>query len=418
MILTPRIDGGKGIRTGVGVSLLFLVTLEASLLGSGRLIEFGPLTMKMWLFLAAQLYVFFRLMTHERIKLSSAAIILSLFGLLCIGAEVGVLQHSTSQLIGDDISPLLYCTMLIYFDMVITTKKQIHMIIHIIESAAMCISLASIAVTVLLLLGLVSYLTIYRWLPTASDEFLFRGESGFVFYKGSIYIAVGLIFFTFKRKWRAKIASFVAILGLLATGTRGYAFSLLGVLLVHCVTAKEGLARRLRYFIVPSAAAIMVLVLLFSGSLIGKAREESDTDRIATIHLVAENISPLSIMFGHGLGASIARKPFHMEISYLEIFHKLGLLGLTWWASIFALLLIRYCKARRINYIYAQPLFLSALFVIIESTTNPYVNNPIGMFIWITALVSLDVVSKADSPAGVIVQRESSAPDQGGLLTT
>jgi hypothetical protein len=123
-------------------------------------------------------------------------------------------------------------------------------------------------------------------------------------------------------------------------------------------------------------------------------REVSDASRIANINEVVNRVTPLSIEFGHGLGVSVPDKEVHMETSYLEIFHKQGLLGLAWWASIFLLLIMRYRRARRINYLYAQPLFLSALFVALGSVANPYLTGPPGIFVWIIALVGLDVVSK------------------------
>jgi len=136
---------------------------------------------------------------------------------------------------------------------------------------------------------------------------------------------------------------------------------------------------------------------------------KSDATRIETLHEVGERITPISLIFGNGLGVGVPIRPEHMEISYIEIFHKQGLLGSIWWASMFILLLMRYRKSRRIKYQYAQPLLLSALFVAFESATNNFVNNPIGIFVWITALVCLDVIAKNDSPATFPEGRELSA---------
>jgi hypothetical protein len=109
---------------------------------------------------------------------------------------------------------------------------------------------------------------------------------------------------------------------------------------------------------------------------------------------------------GFGIGLDIGTS----QISYLEIFYKQGLLGLTWWALVFILLLMRYRKARRINYLSAQPLFLSVIFVIVESATNPFVNNPIGIFVWLIALVGMDVLSGARSSTALLGKRELAVP--------
>jgi hypothetical protein len=394
MIFMPRIGGRKEICIDVGVSLLVIVAFEVSLLGSGRFVVIGPLTLRMWLFLVAGLYAVIRLVAHGRIKLSTFAILMSLTMLLCFGALIGLLQNARLDLIADDIKPLLFWFTLCFVEMTMRTERLLKLVVRIIKSAAIIMTVGYVAILSLLYMGVIS---IHAWLEwqrsdAAAGQFFVRGFSGLFLYTGSLYMAIGLIFFAFDRNWRAKLVSFWVILALLATGARGYALGFMGVLLVHSVTATEGLGRRLRYFIAPSAVAIMLLVLLFSSSLMG--REVSDASRIANINEVVNRVTPLSIEFGHGLGVSVPDKEVHMETSYLEIFHKQGLLGLAWWASIFLLLIMRYRRARRINYLYAQPLFLSALFVALGSVANPYLTGPPGIFVWIIALVGLDVVSK------------------------
>jgi len=147
-----------------------------------------------------------------------------------------------------------------------------------------------------------------------------------------------------------------------------------------------------------------MLLILFSGSLIGK--KESDAVRTETVYQVVNHITPLSIILGNGLGVGVEAKPAHMENSYLEIFHKQGALGLLWWGSLFILLFTRYKKARRVNYLYAQPLLLSAIFVAFESLTNPYINNPIGIFAVLIALTGFDVVSVDPPSAALLGQME------------
>jgi hypothetical protein len=135
----------------------------------------------------------------------------------------------------------------------------------------------------------------------------------------------------------------------------------------------------------------------------------SDSFRIETLHEVTDRITLLSFVFGNGLGVGVPVRPVHMETTYIEIFHKQGLLGLTWWSSVFMLLLMRYRKARRVNYLSAQPLFLSVIFVIIQSVTNQFVNNPIGIFVWIFALVGLNIISNSSSSAVLLKHRDCAA---------
>jgi hypothetical protein len=87
-----------------------------------------------------------------------------------------------------------------------------------------------------------------------------------------------------------------------------------------------------------------------------------------------------------------------MEIAYSEILHKQGLLGLAWLASVGGILIVELGKAIRLgNGRLAYPLFLSALFVFIESTTNPFINNPIGMSVLIVCIAGLKVLASPES---------------------
>jgi len=196
MILDAALVGCKDIRINVGTSLLVLVACEAALMGSGRLLQVGPLTVKMLLFLVAQIYVIFRLVAGERLKLSTVAILLSFSILLCFGATVGMLRNSSMDYIAEDVDPLLYVFMLCFIEMTMKTEKQLQYVVRIVKTAAILMSVGYITVIALLLTGVVSFSTFYVWLSNGSNaEFMFRGESGLFLYKGSLYIAVGLIYF-------------------------------------------------------------------------------------------------------------------------------------------------------------------------------------------------------------------------------
>ena len=54
-------------------------------------------------------------------------------------------------------------------------------------------------------------------------------------------------------------------------------------------------------------------------------RSQSDAGRIAQIKEVISMTSVLSSFIGNGFGIGIPSRPVHMEISYLEIFHKQGI---------------------------------------------------------------------------------------------
>jgi hypothetical protein len=409
MILVAGSGGGKGVRIDVGVSLLVIVALEASLLGGGRMIQFGPLTLKMWLFLAAQLYVFFQLLGHERLKVSSMVILLLLTVVLCIGTIIGVLHNSTQNLIFQDISPMLYCFMLFFFEAVIRTEKHLRLIVRIIEFSSLLMSFVLITAIALFYLGVINFYTLYGWFQTSDGEIVFRGDSGLFTFSGALYIGVGLIFFAFERNRLAKLAVVVTIVGLAVTGTRGFILAMAGVLLVHILTGVISLRKKLIYVGLACVCLILTGIMSSTGIVSSTAtsgKAEGDSMRVQSLQQIEERITPWSFVFGNGLGVGVPLRPNHMEMAYAEIFHKQGLLGLMWWGTILVLLIMRYRKARYISYLQAQPLLLSVVFVIVTSATNSYVDNPIGIFVWLAALVGLDVVSEEHPQAMLLAQRK------------
>lgn len=398
----------------MGNALLILVTLEASLLGSGRLIQFGPLTLKMWLFVLCQLYVIWRLVfTASSVKFTSFLMVVSMSGLLCLSAVCGVIGEASFSSIGEDIKPLLYFTAIVFFDIVIVTYKDVELVVKLLKFAAVLMSFAYIVVMVCLALGIIRFETLYNLLSADSmNDFMFRGENGIFFYKGSLYIAVGLILFAFQRGRLAKVAMLAAILGLLATGTRGFFVALAAVIAIHILTANQTFWKKSQHFGELTVACV-ILFFLASASLTGKT--ESDYVRIETWHEVVNAMTPVSVIIGHGFGIGVPERPVHMEIAYMEIFHKQGALGLLWWIWVIALLSFRYAKARRQGHPYAEPIFLSAMFVLFESATNPFINNPIGIAVWVIAIVSLGVLSEESLGRSLPLDTRSVRRFPGGL---
>jgi hypothetical protein len=121
-------------------------------------------------------------------------------------------------------------------------------------------------------------------------------------------------------------------------------------------------------------------------------RSNSDAIRYIQMEQVMSSINPISLIVGHGLGVGTEIRPIHMELSFLEIFHKQGLIGIVFWLCIYIHIFIMFfnIKDKRIKN-QAYPFVLSVVFVILQSTTNPFMNNPIGLTM---ILITIVVLSK------------------------
>lgn len=200
-------------------------------------------------------------------------------------------------------------------------------------------------------------------------------------------MCIGFIFIQ-KSHYRNQLRKLFILLligfSIILTGTRGFIVMLAAIYLIEWAANK------------PSLRSVLIIILLSVPSLIGYFwfksftgdKDESDEIRYQQIEQVVERINPVSLFIGHGLGIGIPVRPEHMEISYLEIFHKQGLPGLFFWVYILWLV---YWMANKTGK-NGQPFLLSTAFVALLSLTNPYINHPLGITVIITSISCLSIL--------------------------
>ena len=233
------------------------------------------------------------------------------------------------------------------------------------------------------------------------------GEVGRFAYSGAVFIGIAIVLLMFKKKRSAKVGAFFLFLCLMFVASRGLFLTLALTAFCHTWIARISTIRKLGLSFVVILLAAACLPLLFS---LAGDRTASDSTRLDTLSQVFEQINPESTIVGHGFGIGVPERPEHMEIVYLEIFHKQGALGLLWWIVLIGMLVARFKGVLGTgDTALAYSLFLVALFVLLESATNPYLNNPVGMYPFLISFVALGVLTqRSNPPAGAI---QTLAPD-------
>lgn len=406
------------IRTDrFGSLLLSAILFELMLGGGGRLTALGPISLRMILFAAALVLTVFYFLTGKKLTRDYTTLLAFFSSVLGLGLVIGLIHGSEKALWWEDVKPLLYVFILPFFYFSIAGRDA-ERISGIIQACGLILALLFFAALVAIHTGFVPFLTFYHFvLPT--EEFFFRGELTF-FYKGFLYLPISFIFIQMsgKRKWWL----IPVVLALLLTFTRGFWFALLAT---YCVYLGFALFARFSYpkflhFVLCLLATVIILAksqfLIASASqwidslnkenelpqveqrdaptdtkklnprLLGD-RAYSDDSRWRQVRQVLREMDLQSVLLGHGFGQGIPIRPIHMEISYLEIFHKQGIIGLFFWLY---LLILLYRKYREADGVLREPFFFGALFVFIQSTTNQFVNNPIGLAMVLVSLVCLD----------------------------
>ena len=411
--------------------ILFVISLTELLVGGGgRLFEIGPLTLRMYLFGATQAVVWWSIFRGSwRPDKSILKLFAALAGLTALSAAIGWVNNAPLGAIITDVKPLLYWANLLFYAQIVQSTKHIELV-----KACFRWSAAGMAVTYLLVLllwrfGIIHGWGMYLWaLPT--EELSFRGSLGF-FYKGFIFLPIGIFFWLQENSYYRKfIWVFLIYLAMLLTFTRGFWLIIFAIHLLYTIFYNPK-------NVVSWLAVVLMLTSLFSvglyvsqvpnqnfpelaafqensrevykrkplkdwqrklGNMFSQGfedRESSIIDRIIQVGEVADAASATSILLGNGLGKGIESRPVHMEISYLEIFHKQGLLGLGVWAALFFALWKGFYRrmGRSLKHIPFEDdafvFFMAAAFMFAISFLNPFINAPMGLGMLAIALVCM-----------------------------
>ena len=287
-------------------------------------------------------------------------------------------------------------------------------------------------------LGLIDESALWELLHT-SDEFIFRGFPivGFL-YKGAIFIAVAAIFLIFDPFRITKFLAVVTVIAIAMMLTRGFALALLASILIGFALSREwkrvilfaGLATFLigTMFLAlrsdPSVSQSEATLAIAQFCQRSDATETSDavegpgwsltqnlpigrladSDRLADARWIAENTEWSTAAIGHGFGTSI-RVPDRprIELSYLEIFYKQGILGLVIWAALLFIILRLYLKvssdAHRLGLIF----FLVVVFVFTANSVDAILAGSMGMAPIFISAACLLVLAKGRETAAMSV---------------
>lgn len=364
------------------INLLFLLKLifvpifyELVLGGGGRYLEIGPLTVRMLFFILAMLLSLIYYLKKKKIKKNVAILIASFTIITCLDALISIANGVKAELILGDLKPLMFFYMILFFSLVINDVNDINKASLIIKRGALILGIAYIVIITLLFLGKIDFMSFYTTQNEIGEVF-FKSDSLF-FYKGFLYLCIGFFFFLLQKRWYNNLAALFLFTSIVLTLTRGFIlFSALIYVYYIFFINKKTLSKLLFFFI---GLILIIIVVPFFLETLGD-KSDSNAVRYVQIDQVLSNVTPLSLFIGHGFGVGVKIRPIGMEISFLEIFHKQGILGVSFWLGMFSYIFLMYFNIK--NEMYkdiALPFLLSVVFIILQSGTNPFMNNPIGL---------------------------------------
>lgn len=323
----------------------------------------------------------------NKIKKEYAYIIIGFFITLVIGTTMGIINYGKDDRIVENILIQSFLLLLPFYSFFINNENDVDSVVRIIKFSSLLMSVVYLIVLLLIMNGTINFSTLYEMI-IESDDFFARGESGF-WYKGFLYLCIGLFFFEIENNLiRKRLKQLLIVVAVYFTFSRGFVIALFITLAIHQLFFKNPLK------------SLVILALAFAAiTMFGKYYEEASFDRYESdmirrvqLQQVASEITPLSIVMGHGFGKGVAIRENHMEINYLEIFHKQGVLGLCFWLMLLVYITVLYVNCK--NYGYekkARPFFQATLFIYLQSATNPHLTNSIGLNMIILSIVCLNL---------------------------
>lgn len=270
---------------------------ELLLCGSGQVIHVaGGLTLRMFNFLIA-IGLTVPLIINRRIGQYAGNMLMFYLFTTMVALSFCLISNNQENLFAD-IKQLSFFLTLPFIYFMVSDKKVIQNVCSIIKWSSLFMSVAYLVYIVLIKYLKVIDFNIFYVMMEEESDFMFRGDEGELFYKGFLYLTIGLLFWMNEKKW---LFSLLHLLAIYYTQTRGfYVITLLAILLLYVT----------RHKMKPSTAAslfLLCLLLLFVTLQlglfdVGEDRTGGDELRMLTALQVIERITLFRFCSGMGSG--------------------------------------------------------------------------------------------------------------------
>jgi hypothetical protein len=381
--------------------LYTIALLELFIGGGGRLLAIGPVSARMVLFAPYVLIGFYALFARPRISRGQflAVCLVLAYLLVHLPAVInGAIRGVAAEDMLREFQQSLYIVAAPFFAMVLDSTDMVERSARLVLIAGLSLAFGYLCLIAGGALGLVDVLALYAKVDE-TQEFVGRGE-GLFFYKGFLYLGVAMVFLISMRvKYWLPLSVAVAV-ALVATLTRGFLISTSFAVFFLLMTQGRRAAMTVALVIGLIASFVVLVYLPSLNQGILTSQGLSNGQRISDVSYMVSNFSAGTFLFGEGFGALINDRVL-IENTFLWATWKLGFAGLVFWFA--PLFLVTHfffsIPARGANRL-ACAYFFGTVLVYVQTMTNPYLNNPIGLSFVMVAMFSLRTLADRSSGAG------------------
>ncbi len=381
----------------------FIIFIELFAFGSGQiLLIFGGLTLRIVNFFLMLFIGSLLVLKRKSIPKDIAVIFLYYCVILIYSIIIGYINGGGENIV-IDIKSLSYFLSILFIFFYIKNIESVIQVKELFKKVSLIISVIYVLYILLLNFSFYDFDDIYNLLHNFSD-FRYRGITGILFYKGFVYLPIALLFYNLD-KGVLSIQSTLLATAIFFTQTRGFwvmailAYILSGLYILNKNYFKVSIVK-LFIFTLAFLAVFIFIFISFAG--LDGNRTGGDSVRIQTIMQVVERITFFSFFMGHGFGVGVPLREVHMEMSYLEIFHKQGVLGLGIWIYILfdsVKIIFRLKQNVLVGIGYCFGIFL----MYVQSLFNPYITNSMGIGFVVIAYVSMKRLELVEQKGGITI---------------
>ncbi len=394
---------------------LYVIILDLVLGGSGNYFTIGPLSIRYILF-AGSLTIFLILFLASEKSLKSFIyykviaifIIFSIFSVL-----IGLVYRNPTSNVISSFRGYLFILMYFPFVLFITNTDRLKKITLFFVRMSVLLAIISILIFIYLLIFPGSFNTINGILLGYDFGFLsIRYGLTSVFFKTSPFVAISAVFYFhlfINEKNSRNIFTLVAFAilstSVMITMTMGIWFCFFAGLLVSALyTNKKSII-----YAIPVGALVIVIMLAipYTRETIISRLNFTDTSFI----IKADQLKTLTNIFfehpflGSGFGKTVTfitefgvRIMYRFELFYLEILVNMGIIGAMSFFAIFVKFLVISDKQALTHTSYDRHLirfyFIGVIMLLVVTSVNPFINNPIGLGFTSIALAASNIYDK------------------------
>jgi hypothetical protein len=396
----------KGRPTQFMKWFFILVILELFLGGGGRLLDLGALTFRMIFFFTGLYIVLLYLIIH--LKMSSGLRLA--FGLVVIYVVAYIPPFVIGSMNGNDLRSMtldvrqsLYWLSAPFFALVLNSQEIVLRTAALVRASGCFLAACYVAVVIALSLGIIDYLPFYIAL-NETGEFAFRGGS-FFFYKGFLFIGVAMVFFLSSSRKFSVLLFILMSIALTTTMTRGFVLSTFFALFLMLSLQRRWKILFIAILVFLCSVSFIWLYMPAQDAFIEVSRDISNEQRIGDLAYILNKMNVWIFLFGDGLGSLINGR-INIENTFLWAIWKLGIGGVLFWLAPLFICLNYFAHIKKCNSNYgtACAYMFSTILIYVQTMSNPYLNNPIGLSFILIAIFSLRTLSSIDSPSPDVIQ--------------